>query len=87
MQRTNFISSVLLSFAGNPFGTYEQEEPCVHCGAALERPAARSMVQRLATRTAHIVEQSQRRLLRPRAAWIHARFETLGHAFRVESGG
>jgi SAM-dependent methyltransferase len=32
--RTNFLSTWLMDFAGNPWGVYEQEEPCIHCGGS-----------------------------------------------------
>ena len=41
-QRTNAISVALLDLAGNPFGTYAQEEPCIHCGRALTGPPPRT---------------------------------------------
>ncbi len=35
---TNTLSVFLMDFSGNPYGTYIQEEPCVHCGAKLKPP-------------------------------------------------
>ena len=37
------LSTLLLDLAGNPFGTYDQEEPCIHCGAKLKPPPRRSI--------------------------------------------
>jgi len=34
--RTNFLSTFLMDLAGNPYGTYNQEEPCIHCGKTLK---------------------------------------------------
>jgi ubiquinone/menaquinone biosynthesis C-methylase UbiE len=31
---TNSISRFLMDLAGNPWGTYDQEEPCIYCGAS-----------------------------------------------------
>ena len=39
---TNAFSSSLMDLAGNPYGTYGQDEPCVVCGAAIvEAPRQR----------------------------------------------
>lgn len=74
--RTNPISTALLDYAGNPFGTYHQEEPCIHCGKPLGRPAQRTLLQRLATRVAFLLTGAQVALARPRANWIHVLFTT-----------
>ena len=74
LQRTNALSAALMSFAGNPFGTYGQDEPCIHCGASLKPPPQRSIVQRLATRAATIVDRLQNRFRAPQPNWIHVRF-------------
>ena len=37
--RRSKAASVLMELAGNPYGTYERQEPCIHCGAKLEAPA------------------------------------------------
>ena len=72
---TNALSVALMDFAGNPFGTYTQEETCVHCGANLVQPSRRSPLQRGASRLAFIVNGLQRAFTPPRANWLHARFE------------
>lgn len=74
-QVTNPVSAALMDLAGNPFGTYEQEEPCVHCNHALGSPTDRSYLQKVATRLAFIIDSLQRRLSAPHANWIHIRFE------------
>lgn len=73
-ERTNALSATLMDYAGNPYGTYEQEEGCVHCGHRLTTPAARSLPQKIATRAAHLLQRAQTRLARPRPNWIHVRF-------------
>jgi SAM-dependent methyltransferase len=73
-ERTTALAATLMRFAGNPFGTYEQEEPCVHCGEALTPPARRTLLQKAATRTAYWIDRMQQQLAAPRASWIHARF-------------
>ena len=76
--RTNMLSASLMRFAGNPFGTYNQDEGCVHCGAQLQGPSHRTLVQRFATRTAYTIDGMQRAFVKARPHWIHARFEKAG---------
>jgi hypothetical protein len=71
---TNALSTLLLDLAGNPFGTYDQEEPCVHCGAKLKPPPPRSIPQRVMTRVATRLNQAQQYLNRPKPVWIHILF-------------
>lgn len=68
---TNALSASLMDFAGNPFGTYVQEEPCVHCAAALTAPSRRSLPQKLATRAAHLLTQAQQAFVQPHGNWVH----------------
>lgn len=74
LERTNFVSAALLDFAGNPFGTWLQDEPCVHCGQSIGSAKARSLEQRLATRAAFILNRLQASFLKPQANWIHVLF-------------
>jgi SAM-dependent methyltransferase len=72
---TNVVSVALLDFAGNPYGTYSQDENCVSCGARLKSPElSRTILQRLATRGAVTLNQIQQFCTRPHANWIHLRF-------------
>lgn len=71
---TNALSAALMTFAGNPYGTYIQDEPCVHCGHALGQPRARGTLQRLATRSAYSLNKLQQYFASPRPNWIHMRF-------------
>lgn len=83
--RTNAVSAGLMRFAGNPYGTYDQEEPCVHCGARLLPPAGRTLVQKIATKAAYSIERIQQTFVAERANWIHARFDKVAH--RRDGGG
>lgn len=74
IDRTNFISAALLDYAGNPFGTWQQDEPCVHCGGQIGMPRTRSLPQRIATRFAFMLNRLQSWLVSPRGNWIHVRF-------------
>lgn len=69
--RTNFLSTWLLDVAGNPYGTYAQDEPCVSCGAPLKQPPERSLVQKVCTRLALYGNRVQARFIRPQPNWIH----------------
>lgn len=73
--RTNFISTALNDWAGNPWGPYWQEETCIACGAAFEAPDKRGVASRAASKTAHLLNRLQRVWLRPRPTWIHVLFE------------
>ncbi len=70
---TNWLSSALMTFAGNPFGTYVQQEPCVHCGAKLRAPVHRSTIQRIATKAAVWIAAAQPLIHKKRGNWIHVR--------------
>lgn len=72
--RTNFISAALLDYAGNPYGTWQQDESCVHCGGAIGSPQARNPLQRLATRAAFKLNRLQALVTKPHGNWIHVLF-------------
>lgn len=72
---TNHLSAYLLDLAGNPFGTYMQEEPCIHCGKKLKAPPPRTFSQKVLTRIAYTLRQVQAPLTPPRANWIHILFK------------
>jgi hypothetical protein len=74
LARTNPLSTALLDFAGNPFGTYHQDEACVHCGEPLGRPRQRTPMQRVATRMAFLLNRGQSLITRPRPIWINVLF-------------
>lgn len=69
--RTNSLSTVLMDFAGNPYGTYNQEEVCIHCGQRLLSPPTRSPVQLVATKLAFWSRKVSESLARPHGNWIH----------------
>lgn len=70
---TSALAAALMDFAGNPYGTYSQEEGCVHCGAALGLPPSRTLAQKVATKTAIALNTLQRNVTAPRGNWIHIR--------------
>ncbi|KAA3654667.1 MAG: class I SAM-dependent methyltransferase [Proteobacteria bacterium] len=74
-ERTNALSAWLMDRAGNPYGTYAQDEPCIHCGHALGQPAARSLLQKICTKAAFLGQRLQYPFVPEQANWLHLRFE------------
>jgi SAM-dependent methyltransferase len=77
---TNFISAILIDVAGNPWGTYDQDEPCVYCGAKLVPPAHRSLSSKILAGIATRISNVQREFTEPHANWIHVVFRKEGNA-------
>lgn len=73
--KTNGLSARLMRFASNPYGTYAQEEACIHCSARLLPPTHRTQVQRVATQVAHWTTRAQSVVTRRQPNWIHVLFE------------
>lgn len=73
-ERTNSLSTVLMDWAGNPWGSYDQEERCIYCGFQLERPSGRRLARRLSGALAHRINRLQAAFLKPRPTWIHMVF-------------
>lgn len=69
--QTNAISTRLMELAGHPYGTYDQLEPCIHCGSALAPPPQRNLAQKLATRAAFWARSTTQIFSRPRSNWVH----------------
>jgi len=69
--RTNFLSTLLMDYAGNPYGTYEQEEKCIHCDKELGQPPARSFLKKSATKFAFYINNFQKLFHKREPSWIH----------------
>lgn len=76
--QTNPFSTLLLDFAGNPWGTYGQDERCLHCEAVMKPPNFRSLPQKIATRLAHILNCFQEPFIKAKGNWIHQLFQRTG---------
>lgn len=70
---TNGLATQLRYLAGNPYGTYEQQEPCVCCGARLVAPS-RTVLTRAYSRVAASLDALQRPFVRPEPYWLHMLF-------------
>ena len=73
--RTNALSSWSMDVAGNPWGTYDQEEVCIHCGQDIGKPAERNLAQKLCSRLAFSLNAAQSRFISARPGWIHMVFD------------
>jgi SAM-dependent methyltransferase len=71
-EATNAFSAFLMDLAGNPWGTYEQEEACIHCGGKLGYPGQRRAWQKASSAVAVRINKIQGAFARPHGTWIHA---------------
>ena len=74
-QPTNALSCLLMDMAGNPFGTYDQQEPCISCGSSLRRPSNRSLMQKALAKAAILARKFQSQFSKPGPLWIHVLME------------
>ncbi len=70
-EKTNALSSKLMDLAGNPYGSYDQEEPCIHCGKKLITPPSRNFQKKLLTKLAFWLQKPTLIFANPTANWIH----------------
>ncbi len=70
-EATTALAAWLMDVGGNPWGTYNQQEPCPYCSATLLAPGRRPLWQRVSTAIAARMNRIQARYLRSRAAWLH----------------
>jgi|SRR5579862_1321170 len=71
-ERTNPLSAFFLNAASNPWGSYDQEEPCLFCGKQLAAPARGTLMHRAFAHLAERLNRVQSRLAPPRPIWMHA---------------
>ncbi|TAM43291.1 MAG: class I SAM-dependent methyltransferase [Burkholderiaceae bacterium] len=69
--QTNALSCGLMDMAGNPYGTYSQQEPCINCGASLKPPPERRLWQKVLTKVAFTTTSIQKKFVAPHPNWIH----------------
>ena len=70
-EATNFVSSSLMDLAGNPFGTYGQDEACVNCGGRLDAPPPRQLHQKVLTKIGFWAAYATKPFKPRHANWIH----------------
>lgn len=68
---TNFVSAFLMDLAGNPYGTYHQDEPCVRCGGSVGPPRQMPLSQKLLSKAAFCARAVTAPFQRARPNWIH----------------
>jgi SAM-dependent methyltransferase len=74
-EKTNFLSTILMDLADNPYGSYDQEESCIHCNRKLISPPERGTLQKFVTKIAIIVNKIQLVFIRTKPNWIHVLFK------------
>jgi SAM-dependent methyltransferase len=77
-EATNPISTFLMDLAGNPWGTYYQEEPCCHCGTRLASPGNRRTWQKICSGMAARIDRAQSLFTSSHGNWIHLVFSKSG---------
>jgi SAM-dependent methyltransferase len=74
VEHTNGISALLMDWAGNPYGTYSQEEPCIFCGSKLGIPPSMGFIEKVCAK----LSVSLRRICGPfygsQPNWVHMLF-------------
>jgi hypothetical protein len=74
-EATNSLSVALMDMAGNPWGAYDDETHCLHCGASLcASECARTLRSRICSAIAHKVNLVQSLWTQPHGNWIHLVF-------------
>jgi SAM-dependent methyltransferase len=75
-ERTTALAAWLMDIGRHPYSPYDQQEPCIHCGARLSLPSGpRPFLRRVAARLAYTMDSIQRRFfVTARPWWIHVRF-------------
>lgn len=77
-EHTNEVSAVLMNWAGNPYGTYSQEEPCVVCGRWLGMPRPMGMQEKVLAKLGVWIQRfcSLWQSIHPN--WVHLRIVKKG---------
>jgi hypothetical protein len=77
--QTNFMSAFFMDLAGNPYGTYGQEEVCIHCGEKLQKPPKRNWLKKIITRAAFYMRDFQKPFYKTHPSWIHILYQKKRH--------
>lgn len=72
---TNALACWLMDLAGNPYGQYDQDEPCIHCGRPIGGPGRRTLIQKALTKAAIFARAVQKPFASRHGNWIHILFK------------
>lgn len=70
-EQTNALSALLMDLAGNPYGTYSQDEPCIYCGSKFSAPPPRNLGKKVLTRLAFLSRHPTQPFKQELAKWMH----------------
>jgi SAM-dependent methyltransferase len=73
-ERTKFISTKLMDWSGNPYGTYEQLEECIQCGKKIIPSVNYGLSMRLSARVAMLINSLQNKIFPGAPWWVHVIF-------------
>ncbi len=73
-ERTNWFAMTLCDLARNPWGTYDQEEPCIYCCKKMDAPQNRTLFERACGKLGMTLYQFQNKFTAERPIWIHLVF-------------
>jgi len=71
---TNPISAFLMNLGGNPWGSYDQDEPCIYCGRTMLPPSRRPFWRKVCSSVATRMDKLQEHMTQPHGNWIHVVF-------------
>ena len=84
-EHTNWLSTVLMDWAGNPYGTYSQEEPCIFCGGKVGSRRPMGIQEKVLAKLGVWVQRVCSLWQRSHPNWIHLRIVKKGGS--ISSGG
>lgn len=70
-ERTNALATWLQDLGGNPYGSYDQEEPCIFCGRKHVAPERGGFFSRVTVAAGVRLQKLHSRLTPPHPNWIH----------------
>lgn len=73
-KKTDRFCTFLRDLAGNPYGTYHQDEHCIFCNSKMVRPAHIPFFHKLLCFIADTIDKVRNRLIRKEPHWIHVLF-------------
>ncbi len=72
--RTTALAAFLMDRGLNPWGAYNQSEPCIFCGGRLQEPVGRRFWHKVCSSVAIRMDLLQERFAQPKPNWIHIVF-------------